>query len=169
MAEGPALKRLSPTAVDAAIARAERYRLLNEPEEAESICLDVLEVEPHSQPALRILLLARSDQIPHGGSRALSLAREVLPRLESEYERAYFHGVVCERHAKALLKRKGRRSGGIAYEWFQSALEAYEQAEALAEPGNDEAVLRWNACLRTIERHPHCARDPEEQEHFGLE
>ena len=36
----------SKDAVPAALAKAERYRLLNEPGEAESICLDVLQIDP---------------------------------------------------------------------------------------------------------------------------
>ena len=42
---------ISPDAVPAALEKAEHYRLLNEPEEAESICVDVLEVEPDDQQA----------------------------------------------------------------------------------------------------------------------
>ena len=36
----------------AALEKALRYRLLNEPVEAESICRDVLEVDPDNQAAL---------------------------------------------------------------------------------------------------------------------
>jgi len=43
------LKTLSPESVPRALAKAERYRLLNEPVEAESICLDVLAVDPQSR------------------------------------------------------------------------------------------------------------------------
>ena len=46
------LKLLSTGAIPAALAQAERYRLLNEPGEAESICLDVLRVDPEHQDAL---------------------------------------------------------------------------------------------------------------------
>ena len=56
------LKPLHPDAVQAALARAERYRLLNEPSEAESICLDILAVEPDNQPARIMLLLSLTDQ-----------------------------------------------------------------------------------------------------------
>ena len=52
------LKMLSEDAVPRALAKAERYRLLNEPGEAESICLDALAVEPANQSALTTLLLA---------------------------------------------------------------------------------------------------------------
>ena len=56
------LKPLSPEAVPAAIEKAMRYRLLNEPAEAESICLDVLEIDSTNQRALVILLLSITDQ-----------------------------------------------------------------------------------------------------------
>jgi len=39
------LKRLTKEAVPRALEKAERYRLLNEPTEAESICQDILRVE----------------------------------------------------------------------------------------------------------------------------
>ena len=58
------LKTLSKSAVPAALAQAERYRLLNEPAEAESICLDVLRVEPDNQDALVTLVLSLTDQFP---------------------------------------------------------------------------------------------------------
>ena len=45
------LKPLSKDAIESALAKAERHRFLNEPDEAESICLDVLEVDPDNQPA----------------------------------------------------------------------------------------------------------------------
>ena len=60
------LKLLSMSAIPAALAQAERYRLINEPVEAESICLDVLEIEPGNQDALITLLLARADQFDTG-------------------------------------------------------------------------------------------------------
>ena len=97
------LKRLSLDAVPAALAKAEHYRLLNEPEEAESICVDILEVDPDNQRALIDLLLARTGQFEKGSPSLLKQAREVLPRLQGEYERAYYGGVICERQAKGLL------------------------------------------------------------------
>ena len=60
-----ALKPISHESVTGALAKAERYRLLNEPGEAESICCDILEIEPRNQPALISLLLALTDQISH--------------------------------------------------------------------------------------------------------
>lgn len=48
------LKRISPAGISEAITKAELYRSLNEPEEAESICRDVLAIEPQHQLALRL-------------------------------------------------------------------------------------------------------------------
>src|SRR5579864_3525344 len=56
------LKTLSLEAVPRALAKAERYRLLNEPGEAESICRDALDADPDNQDALVMLLLALTDQ-----------------------------------------------------------------------------------------------------------
>ena len=163
------LKPLSLEAVPAALAKAEHYRLLNEPEEAESICIDVLDVDPDNQRALIQLLLARTDQLDQGSPNTLKRAREVLPRLEGEYERAYYGGLICERQAKALLQRRGKRSGFVAYEWFQYALEQYEQAIEVHTSDNTDATLRWNTCVRIIERHPHCVPAPEESAELGIE
>ena len=55
-------KPLSPESLDAALAKAKQYRLLNEPMEAESISLDILEAKPDHQSALTMLLLAITDQ-----------------------------------------------------------------------------------------------------------
>jgi hypothetical protein len=149
------LKPLSMDAVDAALAKAERYRLLNEPGEAESICLDVLGVDPGNQQAQIVLLLALSDQVADttgAGARAAQLAS----RLTGQYEREYYSGLVAERRAKAHLARGGAVSHG-AYEWLTEALHCFERAERLRPHGNDEAILRWNACVRILQRHPHLA------------
>jgi len=148
------LKRLSPEAVPAALAKVERYRLLNEPWLAESICLDILEVEPDQQEALVNLILARTDQF--GGQRGATPAeaRELLPRLKGEYERAYYAGIICERQAGVHLQRNGPGDGALAYDWLRQAMAWYETAEPLRPGGNDSAILRWNTCVRTIQRHP---------------
>ena len=136
--------------VSSALEKAHRYRLLNEPGEAESICLDVLEVEPDNQEALVMLLLALTDQFDKGPANRASRALEVLPRLTSDYERAYYNGVVCERRAKATMRRHAPGYGADAYDWFVEAMEWYEKAEAVRPPHNDDAQLRWNACARKI-------------------
>ena len=97
------LKPISPGSLSGALAKAERYRLLNEPAEAESICLDILRVEPENQQALIMLLLSLTDQF--GSRMAESRPRELLSRLAGEYERAYYAGIISERKARAQLHR----------------------------------------------------------------
>ena len=147
------LKPLHPDAVQAALARAERYRLLNEPSEAESICLDVLAVDADNQPARIMLLLALTDQFDQAAG-AHKAAREVLAGLASEYDRAYYAGLIAERHAKAQFARAGAAVGAGVYDWLTEAMQHFERAETLRQPGNDDARLRWNACVRFIQRHP---------------
>jgi len=147
------IKPLSPDAIDAALDKAVRYRLLNEPMEAESICLDVLEVDPRNEQALVTLLLSLTDQFQHELAPTVRRARELLSRLEDPYSRVYYEGIICERQAKAHLRRGGPGGGFLAYDWFRQAMELYERAEELSPPGNDDAVLRWNACARIIMQH----------------
>src|SRR5215207_5327966 len=146
------LKPLDLDAVPAALARAERYRLLNEPSEAESICLDVLAVDASNQPARIMLLLALTDQFDQAAG-AHKAARAVLAGLTSEYDREYYAGLIAERHAKTQFARAGAVSAGV-YEWLTEAMQHFERAETLRQHGNDDARLRWNACVRFIQRHP---------------
>jgi len=147
------LKPLDLDAVPAALARAERYRLLNEPGEAESICLDVLAVDPGNQPARITLLLALTDQF-HEAFGAHHSARDVLAGLTSDYDRAYYAGIVAERRAKAQFARAGAADAGGVHDWLMEAMHHFERAETLRQAGNDDARLRWNACVRFIQRHP---------------
>jgi hypothetical protein len=154
------LKTLSPEAVPRALAKAERYRLLNEPGEAESICLDALATEPDNQEALATLLLALTDQFV-GNPKRVSDAWHTVGRLRDDYERAYYTGIIYERRAKALLAHQTPRGGSRAYEWIREAMASYEQAEAIRPSNNDDALLRWNACARLImqDRHLEPARE----------
>ena len=151
------LKPLSRDAVPAALAKAERYRLLNEPGQAESICLDVLAADPDNQQALVTMILALTDQFAEHPAGALQRARDVLPSLKSDYDRAYYAGIICERRARAQLVHGGHGAGQAAHEWLKEALAHYQQAEQLRPAGNDDAILRWNACVRLLERHPEAA------------
>lgn len=146
------LKSISRDSVTGALAKAERYRLLNEPGEAESICCDILEIEPGNQQALISLLLTLTDQIGHE-SRAFSDAIAIVERLESPYDRAYYAGIVWERRAKGRHDGGGLGANRYVYDWLITALNLFEKAEGLRAPGNDDAVLRWNACIRYLERH----------------
>jgi len=157
------LKTLSPEAVPRAIAKAERYRLLNEPGEAESICLDALQSDPDNQEALVTLLLALTEQFDSDVPSAVGEAWKTLERLRNEYERAYYAGIICERRAKAHLRHATPGCGPRSYEWLRDAMSWYEKAEALRPPGNDDALLRWNACARLIMRDHHLVPAPEER------
>src|SRR5262245_37891502 len=110
------LKPLSREGVPAALEKATRYRLLNEPSEAESICHDVLRVEPGNQQALVTLLLARTDRLNRGYGVGATEAREMLARLKDPYERDYYSGIISEREAKARLQRATPGCGFEAYE-----------------------------------------------------
>jgi len=158
------IKPLPTEAVEAALERAEHYRLLNEPKLAESICLDVLEVDPDNRRAMVSLLLARSDQFSMEGGARMEEARALLAGLRDEYERHYYAGILCERWATALLARHQPGSGSSAYAWFRKAMSWYEKAEPLRPPGHDDPVLRWNTCARMIMRHDHVR--PEHEDDF---
>ncbi len=157
------LKPLSKEGIPGALARVERYRLLNEPEQAESICLDILRCDPENHEALIALLLAITDQFESGAGPRVSAARELIPRLRNEYDRAYYAGIIAERRARALINQGGPGSGTIAYEWIRNAMNSYEMAEGIRPPGNDDAILRWNTCARFLMNHPHLAPGPEER------
>jgi len=146
------LKPITAEGVPAALQKAERYRLLNDSSAAESICLDVLEVDPTNQQALISLLLSITDQfVDELGD--VQRAREILPRITDPYKRAYYSGIICERRGRAQLHRGSMGSADIASEWFHEAMGCYEQAEQIRPRGNDESILRWNTCVRMLNRH----------------
>src|SRR5687768_12545128 len=138
------LKRISADAVPEALEKVERYRLLNEPSEAQSICEDILSVEPDNQHALVMLLLSVTDQFVDGVPT--TEAERILPRLTSEYQRAYYAGIICERMARAMLQRSVPGGKFTAYDGLDQAMRWFERAEALRPAGNDDAILRWNTC-----------------------
>jgi hypothetical protein len=147
------LRPISKASIPRALEKAERYRLLNEPRFAESICLDILAVEPKHQPALITLLLALTDQFALGEHGTIRRAEEALVQLEGDYERAYYAGIICERRAKAHLDRGATGAAFVAYEYLSDAMAWYEKADALGHPDNDDPVLRRNTCVRLIARY----------------
>ena len=159
------LKPITREGVPAALQKAERYRLLNDSSAAESICLDILQVDPENQAALVTLLLSITDQFIEEQTDGVHRARDVLPRLKDDYKRAYYAGIICERRAKAQLHRSALGAADVAAEWFHEAMSWYERAEALRPPGNDESILRWNTCVRLLGRHEPSGRSaPREYE-----
>jgi len=161
------LKRLDPSAVPAALERAEHYRLLNEAQNAESICLDILDTEPSNEPALIALVLSITDQFPevHDLDSEVRRARDFLSRFADAYTRAYYGGLICERRAKALAARGGARNHFIAYDAFRQAMDLYEEAISLRPEADDDAILRWNTCARILMKNRHLEPDPRD----GLE
>ena len=148
VAEEFELKTIHPDGVDAAIRRAEHYRLLNQPVQARSICHDVLAVEPDNQRALVVLVLALTDEFKTGAT-SVNDAKEAAKRLTDEYEQRYYQGIIAERRARSLLA-KGP-SAAFAYDGFRDAMEWYQKADVVRPEGNDDATLRWNSCVRTIQ------------------
>ena len=144
------LKQLHSKAIPAALERAERYRLLNEPAQAESICLDILRTDSGNQAAIVLLLLSLSDQFADSITGNLDRATALLPKLIDEYQRNYYRGILHERQARAILRRGNPGAGNAAYEKFREAMACYERAEQIRPPENDEALLRWNTCARAI-------------------
>jgi hypothetical protein len=146
------LKSISADGIPEALAKVERYRLLNEPTLAESICLDILSIEPDNQQALVALLLARTDQFDLSmNSRG---AQDVLEQIKGEYEHAYYRGIVLERLGHARIRQGMPGSSGAAYYALREAMAEYEKAAPFSQPGNDDAILRWNTCARTIMQNP---------------
>lgn len=158
------LKALSREAIPAALEKAERYRLLNEPGEAESICLDVLRADPENQSAVITLLLAVTDRFGKGYGVSDTQTKELLSRVKGDYERAYYTGILAERRAKAKLAQGTPGSRHYAYDGFNEAMSWFEKAEALRPAGNDDALLRWNTCARIIEKNRLVPREEENVE-----
>jgi hypothetical protein len=148
------LKLLSHEAIPAALEKAHRYRLLNEPEQAVSICQDILRLDPEHQEALTTLLLALTDRFADARPVPPHQARALLPRFHSEYDREYFAGIISEREGIAWLRSDKPRCGSAAYLCFREAMSCYERAENIRPPANDDALLRWNSCARMIMSHP---------------
>lgn len=165
----PQLKSLSKEAIPAALEKATRYRLLNEPAEAESICLDVLKADPENQEAIITLVLAVTDRFSKGYGVSDTQAKELLARIKNEYERAYYTGIFAERRAKTKLTQNTPDCRFQAYELFREAMSWFEKAEAIRPLGHDDALLRWNTCARIIERNKLVAREEEEPIEFPLE
>jgi|SRR5882672_3154131 len=155
------LKTISKVGIPEAISKAELYRSLNEPEEAESICRDILAVEPEHQLALRLLGLAITDQFCGDVSDRHEEAEELFRRLAEGYERLYYTGLLYERRAKAQM-HAGRTPHTLA-PLFAEAMRCFAEAETIRPAGNDDAILRWNRCARLLQSHPGFVEEEESE------
>jgi tetratricopeptide (TPR) repeat protein len=146
------LKTISPDGVAEANAKAELYRLLNEPEEAESICQDVLATDPANQLALRLFGLAMTDQFTGSSSDRYAEVESTFDQLQDEYERLYYRGILFERRAKAQL-RSGRAPYAVLV-LLEEAMRCFDEAARLRPKGNDDSILRYNRCVRLLQGRP---------------
>lgn len=144
------LKKIHHEAVPKALELGERYRLLNEPEQAESIARDVLVIEAENQQATLLLVLALSDQFMTHHTNSLQEAEKLLARLTNDYQRAYYRGVTLERWARA--KRHQGLPVHAVDDWIERAMASFEEAEKVRPAGNDDSILRWNTCARMLQR-----------------
>jgi tetratricopeptide (TPR) repeat protein len=152
-------KTISKHGIAEALAKVQHYRYLNQAEEAESICRDVLAADPENQMALRQLGLAITDQFKGELSDGFREAQACFEKLSSAYERSYYQGILYERRAKAQL-----RAGHMAHSLlasFENAMHCFEEAEKIRPQGNDDALLRWNRCLRLVQSIPELTSDSE--------
>jgi hypothetical protein len=154
-------KSILKAAIPASLAKAEKYRLLNDPRNAESICRDVLQADPDNQEALVMLVLALTDQFGKNLRVAVNHAQETLPRITDEYKRTYYGGVICERWAKGQFEQGA--PGYVIHDWLIRAQEHYEKAESMAGSDTADPVLRWNAVARILERNKEFRPKPQDQ------
>ncbi|MBT8330618.1 MAG: hypothetical protein HKP52_03360 [Desulfofustis sp.] len=158
------IKALSQEAIPEALQMAERYRLLNEPDEAESICLDILAADPNHQEALITLLLSQTDKFRDNRLiPAFDQAKEIVDKLGDAYCKSYYLGVIFERRAKYHLKLGGPGAGTVAHGWLVKAMDEYKDALTNCDPGNQKAVLRLNSCVRLMNNNPEIQPDSSEQ------
>jgi hypothetical protein len=164
------LKSITVEAVPAALAKAQHYRLLNEPNDAESICLDILAVMPDHQEALKTLLLALTDKFPQFGvSPSFEQAREIVGKLGTSHCKAYYSGIIFERRAKFHLRKGGPGAGTAAYQWLVKAMDAFDLAMKECDTKNQDAVLRWNSCARLMNSHPEVHADENDRQEMLLD
>jgi hypothetical protein len=160
------LKSIAKESVPRALEKAERYRLLNEPFLAESICLDILSIEPENAEALVCYVLSLTDQFGTGGSGNVAKARAAITKMKTEYQRHYYTGLVCERRGQAYAESNAYGSRDAAWGYITEAMEWYEKAAADPhEKGNDDPTLRWNTCVRLIDSHGLVEPSVERSEH----
>lgn len=156
----PQLKSISKAGIAEALAKVELYRYLNEPEEAESICQDILAVDPDQQLARRLLGLSITDQFTGRGGDRYAEVQSLFEGLRDPYERLYYTGLLHERRAKAQLR--AGLSAHVLLPLVEEAMRCFAEAEKIRPQGNDDAILRWNRCVRLLESRPgfHAEREP---------
>ena len=146
------LKSISKAGIPEAVAKVELYRYLNEPEEAESICRDILAIDADHQLARRMLGLSITDQFTGAASDRYAEVQSVFQSLRDPYERNYYTGLLHERRAKAQLHTGC--SAHVLLPLIEEAMRCFAEAEKIRPAGNDDSILRWNRCVRLLESRP---------------
>ena len=149
-----ALKRLKDKNLGTAITLAKHYRDLNQPEEAESICRDVLEVAPENVDAWRTLGLAMTDRFASQWMCLFEDACTAFKKLPDDYERAYYVGIAWERYAKAQAEA-GRAQNAIHA--FEEAIGYFDEASKHAAKDDPAPILHFNRCVRALTSSPELA------------
>jgi tetratricopeptide (TPR) repeat protein len=157
------LKTISKDGIPEAFTKVELYRYLNETEEAESICHDILAADPENQLALRLLGLTLTDQFEGRHSDRYAEAEKIFRSLKDPYEISYYTGLLLERRAKAQMTAGVSARNLVAS--LHEAMRCFEEAEKIRPPHNDDSVLRWNRCVRLLEKLGHV---PVEERHTSL-
>lgn len=147
------LKTISTTGIAEALSKAQLYRSLREPEESESICHDILLADPDNQSALRLLGLSITDQFTGQATDRYAEAEAVFRQLTDPYTHHYHLGLLTERRAKAQM-HVGRPSY-VVVALLEEAMRRFEEAEKIRPAANDESILRWNRCVRLLQKLPH--------------
>jgi tetratricopeptide (TPR) repeat protein len=146
------LKSISKPGIPEALAKVELYRYLNEPEEAESICRDILAIDPDHQLAKRMLGLSITDQFAGAAADRYAEVQSIFNSLRDPYERNYYTGLLHERRAKAQLH--SGYSPHILLPLIEQAMDCFAEAEKVRPAGNDDSILRWNRCVRLLQSRP---------------
>ena len=116
-----------------------------------------------------MLLLALTDRFEKGYAVSDTQTKELLSRVKSAYDLAYYSGIVAERRAKTKLRQNTPGCRFQAYDLLREAMAWFEKAESIRPPGHDDSILRWNTCARIITRNNLVPREPEERIEFPLE
>ncbi len=153
------LKVISASGIAEAISKAEVYRNLNQPEESESICRDILAADPGNHEGSKILGLALTDQFTGEASDRYAEVEEIFSNLPDPYERLYYMGILHERRLKAQLQ--AGRSAHTVLPLLEEALRCFADAEKIRPQGNDDSILRWNRCVRLLQSRPDFERQEE--------
>ena len=160
----PEIKPLTPAGVGPALEKANHYRLLNEPGVSESICRDILLADSGHRDAQRMLLLSLTDMFDRGLDKRFDEAKALANALPDEYERVYYTGIIYERRAKMHYRSNTPARGSVAYHWIEKAMAQFAQAEKMRPEGDDDALLRWNNCVRRMQAHSDMRPDHEPED-----